>query len=68
MKLQGATAAVIYDHDTPETIMQKLLSARYLIDMRTDITDPLEDIIKRYNIDKKKQKEQEPEKPTRKFF
>jgi len=69
-KLQGATAAVIYDHDTPETIMQKLLSARYLIDMRTDITDPLEDIIKRYNIDKKKQKEQqESEKPKeRRFF
>lgn len=73
-RLQGASAEVIYDDDTPETIMQKLKSARYLIDMRSDITDPLEDIVKRYYIQKKKtekqqeQEQQEPTKPERRFF
>lgn len=70
-KLQGASAEVIYDDDTPETIMQKLNRARYLIDMRTDITDPLEDIVRRYYArqDKEqKQEQQEPKKPERRFF
>lgn len=71
-KLQGASAEVIWDDDTPETIMQKLNKARYLIDMRSDITDPLEDIVKRYYIQQKKakqqQQEQEPIKPERRFF
>lgn len=68
-RLQGASAEVIYDDDTPETIMQKLKRARYLIDMRTDITDPLEDIVARYYVQKKKQEQQESEKPKeRRFF
>lgn len=71
-KLQGASAEVIWDDDTPETIVQKLNRARYLIDMRTDITDPLEDILKRYYIQQKKAKQQEQEqesaKPERRFF
>lgn len=71
-RLQGATAEVIYDDDTPETIMQKLHKARYLIDMRSDITEPLEDIVHKYYTRKKKQEEQkepqEPTKPNRRFF
>ena len=70
--LKGASATVIYDDDTPETIMQKVKQARYLIDMRTDITDPLEDIVKRYYAEQKKakkeQEQQEPKKPERRFF
>ena len=45
---QMGTAAVIFDGDSPEVIVQKMESARYLIDMRTDISDPLEDIVERY--------------------
>ena len=74
-KLQGASAEVIYDDDTPETIVQKLTRARYLIDMRSDITDPLEDIVQRYYTQQKRQQrqeqqeqEQEPTKPERRFF
>lgn len=73
-KLKGASAEVIYDDDTPETIMQKLNSARYLIDMRSDITEPLEDIVQKYYIQKRKtkqeqeQEQQEPTKPERRFF
>lgn len=71
-RLQGATAEVVWDDDTPETIMQKLKSARYLIDMRSDITTPLEDIVQRYYLQKKKelkQEQQESEKPKeRRFF
>ena len=71
-KLQGASAEVIWDDDTPETIMQKLKKARYLIDMRSDITDPLEDIVARYYIQQKKVKQEqepkEPTKPERRFF
>lgn len=67
-RLQGASAEVIYDDDTPETIMEKLKRARYLIDMRSDITDPLEDIVRRYYAQQKKKQEQEPTKPERRFF
>lgn len=72
-EIKMGLAAVVYDDDTPETIMQKLVSARFLVDMRTDISEPLEDIVVKYNAQKKKQKKQEsqnvePEKPTRRFF
>jgi hypothetical protein len=70
-RLQGASAEVVWDDDTPETIMQKLKSARYLIDMRSDITEPLEEIVAKYYIQKKKQEQQEqqePEKKNRRFF
>lgn len=71
-RLQGATAEVVWDDDTPETIIKKLHSARYLIDMRSDITEPLEEIVAKYYIRKKKQKRQEreeSEKPKeRRFF
>ena len=72
-KLKGASAEVIYDDDTPETIMQKLNSARYLIDMRSDITEPLEDIVQKYYIQKRRteqrqEQEQAPTKPERRFF
>lgn len=71
-KLRGATAEVVWDDDTPETIMQKLKSARYLIDMRSDITEPLEEIVAKYYVQKKKQErqeQQESEKPKeRRFF
>lgn len=71
-KLQGASAEVVWDDDTPETIIQKLSRARYLIDMRSDITEPLEEIVAKYYIRKKKQEQQEQqesEKPKeRRFF
>lgn len=71
-KFKGASAEVVWDDDTPETIMQKLKKARYLIDMRSDITDPLEDIVARYYIQQRKAKQeqepQEPTKPERRFF
>lgn len=70
-KFKGASAEVVWDDDTPETIMQKLKKARYLIDMRSDITEPLEDIVKKYYIQQKKQEtqeQQEPTKPERRFF
>lgn len=47
-KHQMGLAAVIFDGDSPQIIVQKMESARYLIDMRTDISDPLEDIVARY--------------------
>lgn len=71
-RLQGASAEVVWDDDTPETIIKKLHSARYLIDMRSDITEPLEEIVAKYYIRKKKQERQEQEeseKPKeRRFF
>lgn len=42
---------VIYDEDTPETIALKIASAQYIIDMRTDITEPLETIAKRAKVE-----------------
>ena len=48
-KLLGSGhTVVIYDEDTPEVIVQKIESAQYIIDMRTDITVPLEKILKDY--------------------
>lgn len=38
---------VIFDEDTPETIALKIASAQYIIDMRTDITEPLEYVARR---------------------
>lgn len=53
---------VIYDGDTPEVIAQKIDSAQYIIDMRTDITVPLEQILKEYQ-ESTKPKPAEVEKP-----
>ena len=53
--LSSGHTVVIYDEDTPEIIVQKIESAQYIIDMRTDITIPLESIVKEYkgSINKK---------------
>lgn len=62
-KLLGSGhTAVIYDGDTPEVIVQKIESAQYIIDMRTDITVSLDYILKQYQ-DSRKQKQAEAEKP-----
>lgn len=62
-KLLGSGhTVVIYDEDTPETIVQKIESAQYVIDMRTDITVSLDSILKQYQ-DSKKQEQAEAEKP-----
>ena len=62
-KLLGSGhTVVIYDGDTPDIIVQKIESAQYIIDMRTDITVPLEQILKQYQ-DSKKQEHVEVEKP-----
>lgn len=62
-KLLGSGhTVVIYDEDTPETIVQKIESAQYVIDMRTDITVSLDYILKQYQ-DSKKQEQAEVEKP-----
>lgn len=73
-KLLGSGhTVVIYDEDTPEVIVQKIDSAQYIIDMRTDITVPLEHIVQQYK-DRTKPKlveieEQEPKnkQPRYKF-
>lgn len=55
-KLLGSGhTVVIYDDDTPETIVQKIESAQYVIDMRTDITVPLDYILQQYQDGRKKQ-------------
>ena len=46
--LSSGHTVVIYDEDTPEIIVQKIESAQYIIDMRTDITVPLEQIMNQY--------------------
>ena len=62
-KLLGSGhTVVIYDEDTPETIVQKIESAQYIIDMRTDITVSLDSILKQY-LAGKKQEQAEVEKP-----
>ena len=62
---------VIYDEDTPEDIVQKIDSAQYIIDMRTDITVPLERILKEYQDSTKpkpvKVEEPKPKQPKYKF-
>lgn len=47
LKLSSGHTVVITDEDTPETIAQKISSAQYIIDLRTDITEPLEVVIKK---------------------
>lgn len=48
-KLLGSGhTVVIYDGDTPEVIVQKIESAQYIIDMRTDITVTLEQILQQH--------------------
>ena len=62
---------VIYDGDTPEVIVQKIESAQYIIDMRTDITVPLEYIVKQYKANTKtkpvEEEEPKPKQPKYKF-
>lgn len=62
---------VIYDEDTPEVIAQKIDSAQYIIDMRTDITVPLEQILKEYQDSIKPKpvevEEPKPKQPKYKF-
>lgn len=62
---------VIYDEDTPETITQKIESAQYIIDMRTDITVPLEYIMNQYKDSIKPKpvevEEPKPKQPKYKF-
>lgn len=53
--LSSGHTVVIYDEDTPEVIVQKIESAQYIIDMRTDITVPLEYIVEQYKGGKSKQ-------------
>lgn len=65
-KLLGSGhTVVIYDGDTPEVIVQKIESAQYIIDMRTDITVPLEYILKKFQ-ESTKQKPAQAEKPKTK--
>lgn len=47
LKLSSGHTVVITDEDTPETIAQKISSAQYIIDLRTDITEPLEVVIRK---------------------
>ena len=62
-KLLGSGhTVVIYDGDTPETIVQKIDSAQYIIDMRTDITVSLECILQEY-LNSKKQEPVKVEEP-----
>ena len=47
--LSSGHTVVICDGDTPETVAKKLSSAQYVIDMRTDITVPLEVVAREYD-------------------
>lgn len=50
LKLSSGHTVVITDDDTPETIVQKISIAQYIIDLRTDITEPLEIVAKRADV------------------
>lgn len=69
-KLLGSGhTVVIYDGDTPEVIVQKIESAQYIIDMRTDITVPLDYILQQYQDSKKQTmvEKPKPKEPKYKF-
>lgn len=45
---RGALAEVVYDGDTVDVIIQKMLTHKYLIDMRTNINKTLDEIVAEY--------------------
>lgn len=44
----GASAEIVYDGDTIETIIQKMESNKYLIDMRKNVNQTLDEIVSIY--------------------